>query len=289
MTTATPGAATFVLGDREFARFQKLIHEEAGICLGPSKKDLLVARLHRRLRVLGLASFKAYYAHVVDNADERARMLEHVATHETSFFREPKQLAFLAQRILPRLARLAADGRSERRVRAWSAGCATGEEAWTLAMLLHANLPEPGRWSIDILATDLSEQALRAAAEARYPVGRASEIPAPYLPAYMRRGVRSCEGEMAVGPVARSLVRFARHNLCTEPYPPGPFDLILCRNVLIYFDAATRERVFDHLVDRLGAEGLLLLGHAEGLGAEKHGLRYAGPFTYGRPTEGAWW
>jgi chemotaxis protein methyltransferase CheR len=274
--------------DREFALFQKLIREEAGISLGPAKKDLLVARLQKRLRALGVPSFRAYYARVVDDADERDRMLDCIATNETRFFREPQQLAFLSQRVLPRLLSAAAGGLRGRSLRVWSAGCATGEEAYTLAMLVDEQ-QQPEGWSIEVLATDLSRRAVERAEDGCYQVSRVTEIPAAYLKRYMLRGVRSREGWMSVSPGLRSLVRFQRLNLCGDPYPQGPFDVVCCRNVLIYFDSSTRDQVVAKMVDRLGSNGLLLLGHAESLTGSRHGLRLAGPLTWGRPTEGAWW
>lgn len=275
--------------ERDFALFQRLIREEAGIHLTSAKKDLLVARLQRRVREAGVASFKAYYARVVEDEAERRLMLDCISTNETRFFREPQQLAFLSQRVFPRLVRQAASGQRRRVLRAWSAGCATGEEPYTLAMLACQQLPAEDGWEIDILATDLSHRALQQAEQGAYPVERAAEIPEPHLRAHMLRGVRSQEGWMSVGPELRALVRFERLNLCADPYPPGAFDLLLCRNVLIYFDGETRDRVVGRLVPCLGPSGLLLLGHAESLTASRHGLRYAGPLTYGRPTEGAWW
>jgi chemotaxis protein methyltransferase CheR len=274
---------------RDFALFQRLVREEAGIHLASVKKDLLVARLQRRVRELALPSFKAYYARVAEDEDERARMLDCITTNETRFFREPQQLTFLSQRVLPRLIRHANAGLRPRRMRVWSAGCATGEEAYTLAMILRHQLPIEAGWTIEILATDLSSRALARAEEACYSLERAGQIPQPYLQAYMLKGVRSRDGWMCVSPAVRSLVRFSRHNLCSDPYPPGPFDLAVCRNVLIYFDSETRERVVDRLVGCLGRTGLLLLGHAESLTGSRRGLRYTGPLTYGRPTEGTWW
>ncbi len=275
--------------NRDFTLFQSLIRDESGIHLTSVKKDLLVARLQRRVRELALTSFKAYYARVVEDEAEREHMLDCITTNETRFFREPQQLAFLSQRVLPRLRRQADADLRPRRVRVWSAGCATGEEPYTLAMILRHHLPFEAGWEIEVLATDLSGRALKRAEEACYALDRAEEIPAPYLKAYMLKGVRSREGWMRVHPAIHALVRFSRINLCADPFPPHPFDLVACRNVLIYFDPETRERVVSRLVDRLGEAGLLLLGHAESLTGPRHGLRYAGPLTYGRPTEGAWW
>ncbi len=275
--------------ERDFALFQRLIRDQAGIHLTASKKDLLVARLQKRVRELGVPSLRAYYTRVLDDESERTRMLDCISTNETHFFREPQQLGFLSQRVLTRLAREAGSGQRARELRVWSAGCASGEEPYTVAMLLHHQLASEGDWRLDVFGTDLSSRAIERATGGCYPIERAGEIPEPYRKTYMLRGVRSREGWMSVGPTIRSLVRFERLNLCADTYPKGPFDLVLCRNVLIYFDSATRDRVVERLVERLGPNGLLLLGHAESLTGTRHGLRYAGPLTYGRPSEGAWW
>ncbi len=273
------------LSDRDFARFQKLIHEEAGIHLTPAKKELFVARTHKRLRELGLSSFGAYFAQVVQDPDERTLLFDRISTNETRFFREPQQLGFLSQRVLPRLRQQAEAGQRRRRLCAWSAGCASGEEPYSLGMVLRQQLTAQDGWQIEILATDLSTRALERAGRGVYPIERTGEIPEACLRAFMLRGVRSREGWMTVGPELRAIVSFARLNLCTDPYPPGPFDLVLCRNVLIYFDAETRQQVVARLVERLAPEGLLLVGHAESLSGSGHGLRYAGPLTYQLPGE----
>ncbi len=269
----------------EFTLFQRLIHEETGIHLAASKKDLLVARLRKRVRELGLASFGEYYAHVVGDEAERTRMLDRISTNETRFFREPQQLRFLSERVLPRLRGRAADDLRSRRLRVWSAGCSTGEEPYTIAMIAREQLPAGEGWEIEILATDLSTRVLARAEEGCYSIERAPEIPESSLRSWMLRGVRSREGWMCVAPELRALVRFARLNLCTDLYPSGPFDLVLCRNVLIYFDGTTRERVVERLIEQLSPDGLLLLGHAEGLSASLHGLHYAGPLSYARAPE----
>ncbi len=273
------------LSDRDFARFQKLIHEEAGIHLTPAKKELFVARTHKRLRELGLASFKAYFALVAEDPDERTLLFDRISTNETRFFREPQQLGFLSQRVLPRLRQQAEAGLRPRRLRAWSAGCSSGEEPYTLGMILRQQLRAQEGWQVEILATDLSTHALERAERGLYAIERSSEIPEECLQVFMLRGVRSREGWMTVGPELRAMVSFARLNLCTDPYPPDFFDLVLCRNVLIYFDAETRQRVVARLAERLAPEGLLLVGHAESLSGSGQGLRYAGPLTYQRPEE----
>ncbi len=267
---------------REFQLFQQLIRKEAGIHLTDAKKDLLVARLRKRICELGLRSFRAYYTVVTSDQGERTRLVDRLTTNETRFFREAPQIEYLSQTVLPGLRRQAQEGARPRSVRAWSAGCSTGEEPYTLAMLLLQQLPPAQGWDLQILASDISTRVLEKAERGCYPMERKPEIPETALRAFMLRGVRSQAGTMTVAPAVRGLVRFSRLNLCEDPYPAGLFDLVLCRNVLIYFDTPTREHVIRRLADRLAADGLLLVGHAESLSAWTHGLHNVGPLTYAR-------
>ncbi len=280
-TPSTPGPAAGIRSpsEGEFALYRTLIEREAGISFPPAKTTLLASRLGKRLRELGLPSFFAYYRLVQRDPAERVRMLDCVLTNETHFFREVAQLTLLADLFLPRFRRWTA--RSGRALRAWSAGCSTGEEPYSLAMLLMARLPPAERRRIDILATDLSSRALRHAEQGIYRREKTATIPRSYFDAFMADGAGSRDGSVAVGPEARSAVHFRRMNLCGEELPPGPhFDLILCRNVLIYFEPATRARVVRRLLSRLAPTGLLLLGHAETLSTRDHGLRAVGPMMY---------
>ncbi len=255
------------LTDGEFRAFQRLIHGEAGIWLSPAKKALLTGRLASRLRDLDLDSFGAYFRHVTKvDPGEQVRMLDCIATNETRFFREPRQFEFLERELLPAWNAAAAEGRRSRRIRAWSAGCSTGEEPYSLAMTLLAHCPSSAGWEIEVVATDLSTRVLERAKAAVWPVDDAREIPAPYLKRFMLRGIRAQQGSMKAGPEIRSVVRFQRMNLNHDHYPvQGPFDLVFCRNVLIYFDAAGKERVLARLAGHLAPEGCLFLGHAESL------------------------
>ena len=241
------GADRLPITDQEFALLQQLIQREAGIYLAPVKRDLLVARLGRRLRELGIRSFGAYHRLVRRDPDELGEMLDRISTNETRYFREPSQFDFLTTQAFPAWEAEARAGRRRRRLRAWSAGCSTGEEPYSLAMCALAHL---SGWSVDVLATDLSRQALARAREALFPVERAEQIPPRYRSRFMLRGVRSREGWMKAGPELRSAVRFGRLNLSRElPAESEPFDLILCRNVLIYFHPTTRARALRAFLD----------------------------------------
>jgi chemotaxis protein methyltransferase CheR len=251
------------VSDAEFARYQALVNREAGIWLAPVKKALLVGRLARRLRELGLASYGAYLERVEGDEVERIRMLDAICTNETHFFREPRHFEFLAQRIFPAWRAEADAGRRPRRIHVWSAACSTGEEPYTLAMSLLASFPTG--WDLEVLASDLSTKVLERADAGVWPIEKAKEIPEEHLKAFMLKGYGAQEGLMKAGPEIRALVRFARVNLAGERWPAGPFDLVFCRNVLIYFDRATKIRVVERLLERTGPAGYLFLGHAESL------------------------
>jgi chemotaxis protein methyltransferase CheR len=270
------------ISDGEFRLFQDLVYRECGIFLGPHKKQLLMSRLASRLRELGIDTFGDYFRRASGtDGEERRRMIESLCTHETSFFREPRQFEFLEKQVIPAWTAAAAARRRARRVRVWSAGCSTGEEPFSIAMLLASHLPCTAGWSCEVLATDLSLRALGKAAEATWPVRRAAEIPAPLLKRFMLKGVRSQEGTMRATADLRSLVRFQALNLNDPVYPfEDRFDLIFCRNVLIYFDAASRDRVTERLLRHLEPGGHLFLGHSESLLGRNDRVRSALPSVY---------
>ncbi len=281
---ALPGVGPLPLTEREFSLFQTLVEREAGIHLGPSKQALLVGRLSRRVRALGLTSFGAYYRFVTSrgNEAERVRMMDCLCTNETHFFREPQHFDFLRQRVFPEWTRRAAQGLMARRVRVWSAGCSTGEEPYSLAMALLSHFPPGSGWEVEVLATDLSTWALERARQGLWPMEKAAGIPRPLLRAFMLKGVRSQEGWMQAGPELREVLRFARVNLSDERgWPQGPFELVFCRNVLIYFGAQARAQALSALMRRLLPSGYLFLGHAESLTGTAEPARCVAPNVYG--------
>jgi len=271
------------MSDHDFARYRKLIYSRAGICLTAPKKALLEARLGRRLRELGIESFVDYYQYVAADPSgaELVQLLDRIATNETHFFREPRQFEFLENTLLPQWLAQGEAGLRARRVRVWSAGCSTGEEPFSLAMVLLDHLP-PGRgWSLEILASDLSSRAVAAAQSAVWPIARAKEIPERYLKRFMLKGVGARAACMKARPELRAIVRCLPLNLNAESYPlPGGFDLIFCRNVMIYFDAPTRARVVEQLLRHLAPGGYLFVGHAESLTGLSARLRHVVPTVY---------
>lgn len=267
-----------VLTDQEFALLQQLIQREAGIYLAPAKRELVMARLGGRVRELGLRSFGAYYRRARREPEELAEMLDRISTNETRFFREPAQLEFLALQAFPAWEAEARAGRRRRRLRAWSAGCSTGEEPYSLAMCALTHLPG---WSVDVLATDLSRRVVARGKEAMWPLERAEQIPGHYRKRFMLQGVRSREGWMKAGPELRAVVRFDCLNLSRDlPADHGPFDLILCRNVLIYFHPTARVQALRRLLDRLVPSGYLVLGHSESPSELRGLVRRVAPTIY---------
>jgi len=268
------------ISDDEFALFQAIICREAGIHLAPSKKPMLVSRLMRRVHALKLESFGDYYRHVInDPAGELVRLLDAVSTNETWFFRNPKHFSFVRETLCPTWAAEASNSHRPRRVTAWSAASSSGEEPFSLAMVLHDSLPG---WDIQILATDLSSRVLERAQAATWAVDKSSDIPARYLKRYMLRGTGTQDGKMKAGPEIRNLVNFRRFNLNDEHWSTdtdAPFDLVFCRNVLMYFEARRRERVLRRILKRLPKHGCLFLGDAESL-TGFDGMRLVAPAVY---------
>ena len=266
-----------------FSRFQALIYKESGIWLAAHKSSLLVGRLARRLRLLGLSSLAEYHSLVVhpDQQHERALMIDCITTNETQFFREPLHFEFLAQRVFPRLTEQANSGQRPKQICIWSAACSTGEEPYSLAMMLLKYFPPEAGWNLEVVATDISTRVLEKARTAIFPMAKAEEIPRDLLHAFMLKGRDDQEGQVRVAPQARKLVRFSRVNLQAESYPfVGFFDLIFCRNVLIYFDQNSKARAMDRILRQLAPTGLLFVGHSEALNQVTTRLKSVAPSIY---------
>ena len=263
--------------------FQKLIYQESGIWLGDHKQALLTGRLARRLRLLGLANMREYLELVTqpDQQQERAVMIDCITTNETHFFREPRHFAFLAESVFPHLRAQATSRERTQQIRVWSAGCSSGEEPYSLAMTLLKHFPVTEGWDLEVLATDICTRVLDKARAGIYPIEKAKEIPGELLRAYMLKGRGEQKTVMKVSPELHRIVRFARINLHADNYPiEGSFDLIFCRNVLIYFDQASKEKVIAGLVQHLSPAGLLFVGHSEHLGGISPNLKSVAPTVH---------
>jgi chemotaxis protein methyltransferase CheR len=271
-----------------FGKFQRLILQETGIWLGDSKSALLCGRLSRRLRVLGISSLDQYYELVVQpgHHEERVLMVDAITTNETRFFRDPRQFEFLEQRAIPRWRSEAQQSRRSKTIRLWSAGCSSGEEPYSLAMLLARHLPSEQGWNVIILATDISSRMLAQARTGIYSITKSTDIPEPLLKDHMLKGIDQQEGQMKVMPDIRARVDFQTLNLAQGPYPPDAnFDVIFCRNVLIYFDSQARQKTVERLIRCLVRTGLLFVGQAENLSSTNGQLRSLVPAVYARMGE----
>ncbi|MGH7592046.1 MAG: CheR family methyltransferase [Gemmatimonadales bacterium] len=284
--TAVPdlrvGQGPRTISDRGFRRYQRWIHAETGIHLTDAKRALLVGRLWRRVRDLGFDSYEAYLEHVESgDPPERVRLINAICTHETQFFREPRQFEYLADQLIPRWLTAARNGTRSRTLRVWSAACSSGEEPYSVAMTLLDRLPPGEGWHTEIIATDISTQVLERARAGIFPLSRAQNVPGEYKRRFLLKGRGEQEGRCAVGPELRDAVTFQHFNLSAAEWPAmGRFDLILCRNVLIYFDQAGRQQVIERLRARLAPEGHLFLGHAESLNGIPTDLKTMIPTVY---------
>src|SRR5690606_14449176 len=240
------------------------------------KRALVASRLQRRVRARGFGSLREYVAHVVADPDgeETVALLDAIATNHTAFFREPQHFRFLADVVLPGFTRRVPD--------IWSAACATGEEAYSIAMTLADHVPAERLAQVRILASDLSTRALRAAAAGVYPLRRLAPLGLEQRRRHFERGLGAHEGLARVNDRLRSLVRFERVNLATLGETGRQFDVIFCRNVMIYFDRAVQQRVVAALERHLRPGGWLFISHAESLNGLRHGLRWVAPAIYQR-------
>jgi chemotaxis protein methyltransferase CheR len=264
------------LKEREFQRFRHFIHERAGINLAPHKQQMVSARLQRRLRHLGLHSFDAYLDRVFepDQDHERQHLIDLLTTNETYFYREPAHFEYLRERVLP-----AYRGTG---LRVWSAACSTGEEVYTLAMVLADALGQ-GDWRI--LGTDISQRVLDQARQAVYPLERARHLPRAWLERYCLKGVRAQAGNLLIDPKLKSRVKLEQHNLLQPRRDGEHFDIIFLRNVLIYFDPPTKQRVIERLCESLRPGGLLFISHVESLHGIETPLVMIRPSIFQRPSD----
>lgn len=245
--------------DLEFGKFQKLIYDIAGIDLPPSKKMLVGGRLSKRLRHYGVESYIAYYKIVAEENDheELQMMVDLLTTNETYFFREAEHFTFLQQKILPNWKR------ENRHYRVWSAACSSGEESYSLAMMLMDFFGETQPW--EITASDLSLRMLEIARSGHYLMESVRNMPPAYLAKYCLKGVRSQTGTFLIDRKVRDHVSFQQINLNAKLPNIGLFDLIFLRNVLIYFNLKTKQEVVRRTLTTLRSGGYFFIGHAESL------------------------
>ena len=277
-----PESPTADLSPGDFTMLADLVHKHCGINLHEGKVELVQARLAKLTRTAGFASAKAYVRHATADATARPfrELIDALSTNLTSFFREVQHFDYLNSDLLPRIALKKKQDRV-RQIRAWSAGCSTGEEPYSLAMTLLEHF-DPSEWDTKLLATDISTRVLETARRGVYDKSRVSSIPPALRNKYL--AVNKFEGQVfyEATDAVRNVIAFRHLNLM-EPWPfRGPFDFIFCRNVMIYFDKPTQQRLVNRYADVLAPGGMLFTGHSESLTGISHGLRYVRPTIYAK-------
>ena len=254
------------ISDSEFRQLREFIHAHTGIALSEHKKALVCSRLSKRLRHHGLQHYSDYYVLLVEQDPEGMElmaMINAITTNKTDFFREPHHFRFLAEVVFPAYKQ---NPHRERPLRMWSAASSTGEEAYSLAMTALEAMPSFNEQDIRILATDIDTDVLSRAAGGIYTFSQASQIPEPLLQRYFLKGQGKHAGEVMAKTLLKSLVHFHWLNLLEDPWPmQEKFDVIFCRNVLIYFDKATQQKLFQRMAGALKKDGYLMLGHSEAM------------------------
>lgn len=276
MTKPNPmNLMTVELTDSQFKKVSKLIYHLCGIYLKDGKEALVRARLMKRLRVLGMDSFDTYlnYIESKEGIKELGYMVDVMTTNKTSFFRELAHFDYLRDHVLPKI-------RGKRRLRFWTAACSSGEEPFSLAILLREHIPDIDIKDVKILATDISVTMLEKARRAVYLKNALSDIPLMYLQKYFFRIQNSSAQEYQVTDNVRTMIRLAQLNLMDSWPMKGPFDVIFCRNVMIYFDRSTQQKLINRFWNLLGSDGHLFVGHSEGLSAISHKFNYVRPAIY---------
>lgn len=253
------------LSDAEFQKLSSFIYKEYGIKLPPVKKIMLQSRLHKRLKTLELNSFKEYLDYVFSKQgmeEEVIQMMDVVSTNKTDFFREPSHFEYMQHHLLPRIA----ETKKSIPIKIWSAACSSGEEPYTIAITMEEFKAQNRALEYNILGTDISTRVLDTAQKAVYPMSRVDMIPIQLKKKYFLKSKDLTNPRVKIAPSIRSKISFKRLNFMDNDYLVGDtFDIIFCRNVLIYFDKETQERVINKLCSKLAVKGTFFLGHSESL------------------------
>jgi chemotaxis protein methyltransferase CheR len=266
------------LTDREFEKFRRLAYERFGLSLTDAKRDLVAVRLGKRLRELKLPTFKAYYDHVLGDAtgESLIALIDSLSTNHTAFMREISHFDYLRQHVLPPL-------RDRARIDVWSAPCSTGEEPYSILITLLEELGVPPRPQVRIRAVDISTRALAAAQQGSYPHLRLRGLRESSVRKYFQQ---SAPGIFQVRSELRGMVEFARVNLVEPLTGTRTYPVIFCRNMMIYFDRPTQERVVQQLARCLEPGGHLFIGHSESLLGIRHPFECLQPAVYRLPHQG---
>ena len=257
-----PFSVTLDFSDKDFQYIQKTVYDHAGISLSDAKKSLVYNRLAKRIRKLNLPNFQEYFSFVEQQGEaEFIQLINAITTNLTAFFRENHHFLFLANELLPALMK---KNQNSKRIRIWSAGCSTGEEPYSIAMVVRETIADRS-WDVKILATDLDSNVVNTGLQGVYREDRVGDLPAERLKRWFKKGSGKQEGHVKLHPDLQSLITFRQLNLM-HPWPmSGSFDLIFCRNVVIYFDKETQSKLFHRYADILSPDGHLFVGHSETL------------------------
>lgn len=275
-TIHSPGSP--VLERHEFLWIKDYLYKHAGIVLNDSKHALVCGRLDKRLRHHGFSTYSEYF-HLFDKPGfelETSMAIDLLTTNETYFFREDKHFDFLKNQFFPKHP-------TGRPIRFWSAASSSGEEAYTLAMLA-AEYSKSGQW--EVIGSDISTRVLEKARKALYPLNAAEKIPGPFLKKYCLKGHGEYEGFLMINPTLRSRVKFFHVNLIEKLPELGSFDVIFLRNVMIYFDLPTKQRLIDRIQGYLRPGGYFIISHSESLNGMKTDLQMISPSIYRRADDG---
>jgi chemotaxis protein methyltransferase CheR len=266
------------LGDQEFNFIRTVVEKNAGIILNISKRQLVQGRLARRVRELGLRTFGEYCDTIRNGGpEELVGLINAITTNVTSFFREIHHFETLASMMLPEAMQ-----RNERskRLRIWSAGCSSGEEPYSIAMTAAETLASQRGWDFKILATDIDSEILNTAAKGTYPGDRLQGVSDERRSRWFVGGTGAAAGQVRVKPELQTLITFRTLNLMGEWPMQGPFDVIFCRNVMIYFDQPTREKLLMRYAGLLADGGYLCLGHSESIHTQHSTFKLVGRTIY---------
>ena len=274
------------ISDKEYKLIADYIYERAGIHLGDNKQELVKARLMKRLRFHGFRSFRQYYDYVSGQRDgeELVEMINALTTNVTSFFRENQHFDYIRKEVVPKMMG-EKRARHRQRIRLWSAACATGEEPYTMMItMLEAMGGNTNGWDLKGLATDISTKALSAAQAGEYTKQKVAGVSPAVVHKYFDGKERNGEAVFAVKDFLKKFIAFHKLNLMMPRFPfSGKFDIIFCRNVMIYFDRETQERLVKKLANVLEPGGHLFIGHSESLGGfAKDDLKIVAPAIFQR-------
>ena len=250
----------FNFTNKDFDCIRKLVSAQTGIVLSEAKSDMVYSRLARRLRTLRFQQFSQYLDYLANNEKEEiVHFVNAITTNLTSFFREPHHFKFLADTLLPNIF----STKKEQKIRIWSAGCSTGEEPYSIAMVIKEAINRNKNWDIRILATDLDTNVVEKAKSGIYPLEKMTGVSEPRLKKYFHKS--SSGDEVKIKEDLQEIITFKQLNLMHDWPIKGPFDFIFCRNVVIYFDKSTQRQLFERYANIIIDSGYLFIGHSESL------------------------